>query len=254
MKSKWLVLFTLGMFFLCANVFADKPAPSWNGKPFDKMTSQEMRDANKALDAQIKKGDSSAVQQKADLNNAFEKTPEGQKMKDEDQLAKDKDDLAILEKQEGANGEREVQFINDESALKGDGSYWDPPNHWPSPPDGKIGPGGDRDKRDAKLKKDAEKARKAKEEARKKIEDLKKKIKDIEDRLYVKTKDIRGEIGPDSDPLGKSTGRTQGSLDTFEKFQIPTVVTSNQSGGGAANASAAQRKAPSVPRCPVPDR
>ncbi len=237
-------LFVLCLFY---PAWAEKPAPSWNGKPADKMTSAEMRDANKALDQEIKKGDSSAVQKKTDLNKAFDKTAEGQKMKKEDQLAKNKDELAILEKQAGANADREIEFVNDRSALDSDGSYWNPPNHWPSPPDGKIGPGGDRDKRDAKLKKDEEKARQAKKDAEQKIKDLKDKIKDLEDSLYVKTKDVR-EIGPGESPLGGPSGSTTGgSLQTFESFQMPTLATQSQN-GSQNNASAQSQQ--SAPACP----
>ncbi len=258
MKNKLIAIAAFGVFLAWTNVWADKPTPSWNGKPADKMTSQEMRDANKALDQQIKKGDSSAVQQKTDLNKAFDKTPEGQKMKKEDQLAKDKDELAILEKQEDANAEREIDDQNMEGALTDRGDFWNPPNKWPAPPDGNIGPGGDRDRMAKKLKQQQEKAKAAKEEAEKKIKEMKEKIQKLEDELYVKTKDTKsiqppgtGEIGPERK---SSDGMIEigGSPQTLENFQIPVVVTSPQSGSNQSAQN--QQSQPSPPPCPPSDR
>ena len=154
------------------------------------MTAQEIKDANKELDAKIKKGDSSAVQQKTDLNDAFDKTPQGQVAKKEADMEKKKDELAIAEKEADAMRDKEVDAQGDRERLEKTGDYWDPGHNWrTSGPDGNIGPGGDRERRAEKLRKEQEKARKAKEEAEKKIKKLKDEIQKIKDEIYVKSGD-----------------------------------------------------------------
>ena len=205
MRSRVLFLCLFAAFSLGITAWAgpDKPPPSWNGKPVDKMTAQEVKAANKELDGKIKKGDSSAVQQKTDLNNAFDKTPEGKRAKKEDELQKKKDELAIAEKQVDAFTEREIRAAGDREVLEKYGNYWDSDHHWPAPPDGNIGPGGDRDKRSEKLRKEGEKARKAKEEAIKRRKALQDEIQKLQDELYVKSGDTKA-MG--KEPSEKSPG------------------------------------------------